>query len=145
MAAPRPAAPLLRLLAGSFKLSRARLQRSLEEHGVYAGQDYLLEVLWEEEDGLSVGEIAERLTIEVPTVVRTAQRMEASGLVRREADPVDRRRSRIVLTARGRELEPVVRGALRDVSRTATKGLSAAEREQLVELLTRVRANLLAD
>jgi DNA-binding MarR family transcriptional regulator len=144
MAAARPAAPLLRLLAGSFKLSRARLQRELEEHGVHAGQDYLLEVLWDE-DGLSVGEIAERLAIEVPTVVRTAQRMQAAGLVRREPDPADRRRSRIVLTARGRELEPVVRGALRDVTRTATRGLTAAERTQLLDLLRRVRANLLAD
>lgn len=144
MASARPAAPLLRLLAGSFKLSRARLQRELEQHGVHAGQDYLLEVLWEE-DGLSVGEIAERLRIEVPTVVRTAQRMQAAGIVRRESDPADRRRSRIVLTARGRELEPVVRGALRHVSRAATKGLTAAEREQLLDLLTRVRGNLLAD
>ena len=144
MPAARPAAPLLRLLAGSFKLSRAQLQRELEEHGVHAGQDYLLEVLWEE-DGLSVGEIAERLGIEVPTVVRTAQRMEAAGLIRREPDPADRRRSRIVLEERGRELEPIVRAALRQVSRTATKGLTAAEREQLLDLLTRVRGNLLAD
>jgi DNA-binding MarR family transcriptional regulator len=144
MAAHRPAAPLLRLLAGSFKLSRARLQRELEQHGVHAGQDYLLEVLWVE-DGLSVGEIAARLGIEVPTVVRTAQRMEAAGLIRREPDPADRRRSLIVLTERGRELQPVVLDALREVSSTATEGLSAAEREQLLALLTRVRSNLLAD
>jgi DNA-binding MarR family transcriptional regulator len=144
VAADPPAAPLLRLLAGSFKLSRAQLQRELEQHGVHAGQDYLLEVLWEE-DRLSVGEIAARLGIEVPTVVRTAQRMEGAGIVRREPDPEDRRRSLIVLTDRGRELEPVVLGALRAVSSAATEGLSPAEREQLLALLTRVRSNLLAD
>jgi DNA-binding MarR family transcriptional regulator len=144
MAAPEPTAPLLRLLSASFKASRAQLQRELERHGVHAGQDYLLEVLWQE-DGLTVGELAARLRIEVPTVVRTVQRMEAAGIVQRTLDPADRRRSRIVLTERGRELEPVVRDALLAVSGTATKGLSAAEREQLLELLTRVRGNLLAD
>jgi DNA-binding MarR family transcriptional regulator len=137
-------APLLRLLAASFKLTRARLQRELEQYGVHAGQDYLLEVLWEE-DGLPVGEIAARLGIEVPTVVRTVQRMEVAGVVRREPDPADRRRSRIVLTQRGRELEPVVRGALCSVSGAATDGLTDAEAEQLQALLLRVKHNLLAD
>jgi DNA-binding MarR family transcriptional regulator len=140
----KPAAPLLRLLASSFKLTRARLQQELEQYGVHAGQDYLLEVLWAQ-DGLTVGEIAERLAIEVPTVVRTVQRMEVAGVVRREPDPVDRRRSRIVLTQRGRELEPVVRGALCSVSREATEGLTEAEAEQLEALLGRVKRNLLAD
>ena len=140
--ARRPAAPLLRLLSSSFKRSRARLQRELDEQGVHAGQDYLIEVLSEEEEGLTVGEIAERLGVEVPTVVRTAQRMEASGLVTKERDPRDRRRSRIVLTERGRAVEPAVRAALRDLERSAMRGLSAAERAQLLDLLARVRTNL---
>jgi MarR family transcriptional regulator, organic hydroperoxide resistance regulator len=144
MDATKPAAPLLRLLAGSFKLTRARLQRELEQYGVHAGQDYLLETLWEQ-DGLTVGEIAARLAIEVPTVVRTVQRMEVAGVVRREPDPADRRRSRIVLTQRGRELEPVVRGALCSVSQAATDGLTEAEVEELQALLLRVKRNLLAD
>jgi DNA-binding MarR family transcriptional regulator len=139
--ARRPAAPLLRLLSSSFKRSRARLQRELDEQGVHAGQDYLIEVLSEEE-GLTVGEIAERLGVEVPTVVRTAQRMEASGLVAKERDPRDRRRSRIVLTERGRAVEPAVRAVLRDLERAAVRGLSATERAQLLDLLTRVRTNL---
>jgi MarR family transcriptional regulator, organic hydroperoxide resistance regulator len=143
MADTRPAAaPLLRLLAGAVKLSRAKLQRELETHGVHAGQDYLLELLWED-DRLSVGEIAARLGIEVPTVVRTAQRMEAAGIVTREPDPGDGRRSLIVLTERGRELQPVVLDALRSVSSAAMDGLSDDERAQLIDLLTRVRRNLL--
>jgi DNA-binding MarR family transcriptional regulator len=85
-----PPTPLVRLLAVAFKRSRARVQRELEELGVHAGQEYLLDVL-SEEDGLTVGAIAERLGTEVPTVVRTVQRMEAGGLVAREPDPEYRR------------------------------------------------------
>jgi DNA-binding MarR family transcriptional regulator len=136
-----PGTPLPRLLALAFKACRAQVQRRLEAHGMHAGQDYLLDVL-SEQDGLSVGEIAERLGVEVPTVVRTVQRMEAAGIVAREPDPRDRRRSRIVLTARGREVEPAVHAALDDVTKTATRGFSREEREQLRSLLERVRANL---
>lgn len=140
--ARRPAAPLTRLLSSSFKRSRAVLQRELDAHAVHAGQDYLIELLVESEDGLTVGEIAERIGIETPTVVRTVQRMEASGLVAKRRDPRDGRRSRIQLTRAGRDVAPAVQAALRGVERRATRGLSADEREQLVALLSRVRANL---
>jgi DNA-binding MarR family transcriptional regulator len=138
-------ATLIRLLAASFKLSRARLQEELEPHGLHAGQDYMVQVLADEEEGLSIGEMASRLAVEVPTVVKTVQRMEAAGVVRREPDPADRRSSRIVLTEHGRSLEPIVREALEQVTATATGGLTQAEKEQLVDLLERVRRNLLAD
>ena len=136
--------PLPRLLDRAFKAARAQAQRRLEVHGVHAGQDYLLDVLWEQ-DGQTVGEIAERLGIEVPTVVRTVQRMEAAGLLRREPDPQDRRRSRIALTAPGRAVEPDVRRALDEVDARATEGFSEEERAQFRSLLERADANLRRD
>lgn len=136
-----PARPLPRALAGAFKASRAELQRRLEPHGVHAGQDYLLEALYER-DSVSVGELAEQLRVEAPTVVRMVQRMQAAGLVNRIADEHDKRRSLIVLTDRGRALVPTVREALADVTRTATRGFTPTERRQLLELLERARANL---
>jgi DNA-binding MarR family transcriptional regulator len=68
--------------------------------------------------------------------------MEASGLVRREADPADRRRVIVRLTPRGRELERVVPGILAEVTEQATAGMSPGEREQLVRLLLELRTNL---
>jgi MarR family transcriptional regulator, organic hydroperoxide resistance regulator len=136
-----PPAPVPRLLAHAFKASRALLQRRLDAHGVHAGQDYLLDALWEQ-DGLTVGALAERLHVEVPTVVKTVDRMEVAGLVRREADPADRRRSRIRLTDRGRAVVPAVRAALGEVEEIATAGFSDAERQTFRELLERARANL---
>ncbi len=133
--------PLPRLLATAFKAARGDLQRRLEEHGVYAGQDYLLDAL-AEEDGLTVGALAERLRIEVPTVVKTVQRMEAAGLVRRSPDPADRRRSLVHLTERGRDVLPAVREALAAVSEQGTAGLSDDERAELLRMLGVVSENL---
>src|SRR5687768_15743428 len=39
-----------------------------------------------------------------PTMTRVVQALEAEGLVRREADAVDRRGARLVATARGRRI-----------------------------------------
>jgi DNA-binding MarR family transcriptional regulator len=133
--------PLPRLLAMAFKAARGDLQRRLEEHGVYAGQDYLLDAL-SEEDGLTVGALAERLRIEVPTVVKTVQRMEAAELVRRSPDPADRRRSLVHLTERGRAVMPAVREALAAVTERGTAGLSPEETEELLRMLAVVNENL---
>jgi DNA-binding MarR family transcriptional regulator len=48
----------------------------------------LLEVLWET-DGLTPGELAERLHVATPTIVKSETRMEASGLLTRRRDETD--------------------------------------------------------
>jgi DNA-binding MarR family transcriptional regulator len=132
---------LMRALAKAFKAVNAELARRLEPHGVHPGQDYLLEQLWRE-DGQPVGVLAERIGIEVPTLVRTVTRMEAAGLVRREPDPADRRRAIVRLTRRGRRLETVVPAILAEVTELATAGMTESERADLLRLLGEVREGL---
>jgi len=51
-----------------------------------------------------LGELAERLGVDAPSVTRKVQQLEARGLVVRASDPVDRRAVRVVLTRRGRRV-----------------------------------------
>jgi MarR family transcriptional regulator, organic hydroperoxide resistance regulator len=132
---------LLRAVAKAYKAINAELARRLEPHGVHPGQDYLLEQLWRE-DGQPVGVLAERIGIEVPTLVRTVTRMEAAGVVRRDPDPADRRRVIVRLTRRGRRLETVVPAILAEVTELATAGMTESERADLVRLLGEVREGL---
>jgi MarR family transcriptional regulator, organic hydroperoxide resistance regulator len=135
---------LFRALAKAFKGVNAELGRRLEPHGVHPGQDYVLDELWHE-DGQPVGVLAGRIGIEVPTLVRTLTRMEAAGLLRREADPADGRRAIVRLSDRGRELEEVVPGILAEVTEQAVSGMPDADRERLLRLLRELRENLLRD
>lgn len=128
-------------LKGAFKAIHDHTSRLLEAHGVHFGQHYLLMELWRE-DGRTVGGLTERLGVEGPTVVRTVQRMETAGLVRREADPGDRRRVLVYLTPRGRDLEAVVPQLLRDVAQRAVKGFTEDEVDALLRMLATIRANL---
>ena len=114
------------------------------QHGVHEGQQYVLRCLWRD-DGLSPGEIARRLGIATPTVTRAATRMEATGLLRREPHPSDRRLVRLRLTERGRELEKIIDEQTNQLTERALATLGAAERESLVRALHEIRRNLSAD
>jgi len=112
-------------------------------HGVHEGQQFVLRRLWRE-DGQSPGEIARQLGLATPTVTRAAKRMEAAGLLRREPHPTDRRLVRLYLTGRARDLEKVIDAEMRQVTERALAGLSAAERAELIQALTRMHRNLSA-
>ncbi len=80
-----------------------------------------------EQDGLTQRELCELVRIEQPTMANTLQRMERTNLIRREPDPADGRRMRVVLTARARALEDHLVSAARRVNGIATSGLSDQE------------------
>lgn len=125
------------------RLARERTDRALSGHGVRVGQQFALEALWRE-DGLTPGELARRVGVETPTMVRGVGRMEAAGLLERRDDPADGRLVRVWLTGRGRELAEIVPQAEAEVIEGALFGFSEAERRQLTRLLSRLLQNLQA-
>ena len=80
--------------------------------------------------------------IEQPTMAQLIGRMEAAGLVRREADPVDRRSQLVSLTDRAVAKMPAVRAVLTEGNRRLTAGLTAADVATLRRLLRHVIENL---
>ena len=70
-----------------------------------------------EEDGLRMGELANRARLSKQTITTMVRLLERDGLVRRERDPDDGRAFRVVLTAKARRFEPV---AERTVAELAT-------------------------
>jgi MarR family transcriptional regulator for hemolysin len=69
----------------------------MSRHGVRVGQNVILEWLWIR-DGQTAGELASALGIAAPTVVRSAERMRAAGLLRRRPHESDGRLVRLWLT-----------------------------------------------
>jgi DNA-binding MarR family transcriptional regulator len=89
--------PVLPSLALAFKRLVATIER---ESGVGGMKWFLLTVLGRS-DGLSQGEEYE---MDPSRVTRTAQSLEADGLIRRERDPEDNRVVRMYLTEEGLEV-----------------------------------------
>ena len=117
------------------------LDRELAPLGVSSGQFPLL-LLLAHSDGRSPGELAKLAHLSEPTVIRTLDRMERDGLVRRVRSQTDRRQVRVLLTAEGRSAAKPATIAGLAVGAQALQGFTAAERLVLNALLRRAVANL---
>ena len=87
-------------------------------------------------------DLARFARIEQPTMAQMLARMERDGLIAREPDPADGRSSRISLTKFSRNRLPKACASLFEGNREALHGFTELESRQLVEMLTRLIANL---
>lgn len=90
---------------------------------------------------LSVSALGEAIGVDQPRASRLVQQGVERGWLRREADPDDARRTRIVLTDEGRRLGRGVRGDRREALRRAMSALTADEQAEFARLLAKVAAN----
>jgi MarR family transcriptional regulator, organic hydroperoxide resistance regulator len=129
------------LFTRASKLMRGAADAGMRRHGVRVGQNLVIDALTAD-DGLTPGELAQRLQVTTPTIVKMATRMEAAGLLTRRRDEKDARLVRLYLTDHGRSLHGLVDEELRRLDERATAGLTAGERRHLESALTKIVRNL---
>ena len=93
-------------------------------------------------EGINQAGLADLLEIRPMTLVRQIDRMEDAGWIERRPDPADRRARRLYLTAKARPILGRIWDVANDTRDEALVRLSAAESQQLIELLRRVHASL---
>ncbi|GAA3638298.1 hypothetical protein GCM10022200_22110 [Microbacterium awajiense] len=98
----------------------------------------MLEALAAADTPLTVGQIAEAVGVDQPRASRVVQQSVELGLVQREADPEDARRTRVALTDQGRRMQRGFRGERRQAIVSALADFTDDEREQLAQLLTKL-------
>lgn len=130
--------PLGPLLARAHKASRHLLRRMLDPLGLTPVQAAALARLIEREE-LSLNELAERLQSDAPTTSGVVECLVAAGYVERQEDPRDRRRLRLVVTEKGRQIGTTLREAETRRESILTAGLAPDEVTRLKSLLKRVR------
>lgn len=86
--------------------------------------------------------LAERLEVAPISVGRLLERLEERGWVVRTANPQDRRELQVSLTPKAEAVLAAARRVGDEVQTEALAGFTAAEAEQFIEMLQRVRANL---
>lgn len=103
---------------------------------------YLVILALSHEDGLTVGDLGDRLFLESNTLTPLIKRLEAAGFVSRRRDSVDERVVRVSLTDRGRAAGEGA-ACLRPELIEAT-GLPSYDLNRLLQLLNRLGGNLRA-
>ena len=135
---------------GGFLISQIKqlggriFERILEEEGVveFTGpQGRILYVLWQE-DMLPAAEVARRTSLANATLTSMLDRMEAAGLLERVPDRQDRRRVRIRLTDKARQLRARYDEVSERMNDVYYRGFSEQEVRTFEAYLTRVLVNL---
>jgi len=135
---------------GGFLVTRIKqvsgrlLERMLAAKGVDAfngPQGRILFVLWQK-DGVPMSELSRQTGLATTSLTSMIDRMEESGLVRRERTTTDRRKVLIYLTDEARGLERDYDEVSDEMNAIFYEGFSEAEAEQLDAYLNRVLANI---
>lgn len=94
--------------------------------------------------GLRQAELAEYLEMEPIAVGRVIDRLQTAGFVERCADPKDRRVWRLHTTPQAARVVADMEQIAHQLRRDATDGIDAAELQQALAVITRIKSNLLA-
>ncbi|BBB12968.1 MarR family winged helix-turn-helix transcriptional regulator [Sphingopyxis sp. FD7] len=129
------------ILNDTARLYRRAFNARVRDSGITALQWRLITYL-KRHEGIRQGPLAELIEVEPITLSRMVDRLVEAGLVERRADPADRRAWRLYLTTRAADLLGGIRSVVEALNDEALEGLSPAERDQLLDLVARVRANL---
>jgi DNA-binding MarR family transcriptional regulator len=119
------------------RLRRAQAE-GLAPLGLTPAQERALRLVARDEEPPRMTELAERLGIVPRSLTTVVDALEEAGLVRREIDPRNRRAILLRLTERGAAVRDDLREARRRAAEDLFAPLSAADREVLGGLLSRL-------
>lgn len=129
------------LVRDAHRAFQRLLERRIAPYGVARGQWYFLRVLWNH-DGLSQRELSARVGMMEPTTVIALRSMERCGLIHRVRSEDDKRKVRVMLTAKAKRLRNELLGVARGITDQAEEGISARDLAAFRRVIARMTANL---
>lgn len=135
---------------GGFQISKIKqlgdrvFEKILTAQGIEAfngAQGRILYVLWQE-DGVPIKTISERCGLAITSLTTMLQRMEKSGLIIRQQDSGDKRKTLIFLTDKAKTLKEDYDAVSDRMSAIFYQGFTEKEIRTFEEHLERIRLNL---
>lgn len=135
---------------GGFQFSKIKqlgdrvFEKILTAQGIEAfngAQGRILYVLWQE-DGVPIKTIAERCGLAITSLTTMLERMEKSGLIIRQQDSGDKRKTLIFLTDKAKALKEDYDAVSDRMSAIFYQGFTEEEIRNFEEHLERIRLNL---
>lgn len=124
------------------RLRRSAFDRCLKPLNVTRSQWWVLAYL-SREDGMTQSQLAEELDMGKVAIGGLIDRLEKSGLLRRDSDATDRRVNRVFLEPKSKTLIANMRKVSHKMNQTILKGLVDEELEATAVTLDAMKQNLL--
>jgi len=119
-----------------WRASHTRVAEAFGSIGLTPALFGILNVLGAREGAIQQ-EIGSEMGIDPSTMVSLIDELEAAGLAKRRPHPADRRAREVTITPKGRRLLERARRMAIQVEDEVLRGLTAAERRELLRLLRR--------
>lgn len=132
-----------RLVSILHRSGQNYLGKQLEPYGIGSGQIPFLAELFKQ-DGVSQDDLAVFFQCDKATSTRALQRLEQQGYVERKRSAEDGRVNQVYLTPKAHAFKETLFDVLSGWTDVLAQGLSASEREQLLQLLYRLVENATA-
>jgi DNA-binding MarR family transcriptional regulator len=131
----------LRLLTCTTLIEGEVRRRLRDEFDVTLPRFDLMAQLDKAPNGMTLGELSQRMMVSNGNVTGLAERLVEQGLLDRRASPNDRRAQIVSLTAEGRRTFRAMARTHEDWIAQIFSGLHAAEIDQLMALLAKTKAS----
>jgi MarR family transcriptional regulator, transcriptional regulator for hemolysin len=131
------------LLHDVARLLRKRFEQNARDLGLTRSQWQVLAHLAQNE-GIHQGALAELLEVEPITLVRILDRLQSANLIERRPHPTDRRIWLLHLRPEARPILARIRKIGAETRAEALEGVAEPDRERLIEILSTMKANLVA-
>ena len=128
----------LRIWSLNYRLLMSVITSVSPDIGALGIETKELFVLAEIDEHPHPADLAQRLSMPKPTITVYVKHLEAAGLVRREIDPTDLRRHRLLVTPAGRKLMARGLSLLSEAFHARLARLSAAEQATMHLLLEKM-------
>ncbi len=135
---------------GGFLVSKIKqlgdrlFEKVLAEKGIDAfngAQGRILYVLWQR-DGVPIKTVSETCGLAITSLTTMLERMERQGLIRRETDSRDKRKTLLFLTEKAKELQTEYEAVSDQMSAMYYKDFTDDEIRRFEDYLRRIQANL---
>lgn len=126
-------------LLGAAHAVEARIDNALSPLGLSLAKLNVLGVLVSSGSPLTLGDLAGKLACVRSNITQLVDRLEADGLVKREADPADRRSIRAVITDAGKERQHAGSIALARVQDDVSQLLSKFDSGHIEQALSSIK------
>ncbi len=130
-----------RLLHRVGAIWRTRIDERLRPWGMTQATWRTLWTLRLAEERYNQSNLAARLGIETPTLVRILDRLEKLDLLQREPDPHDRRQKYLAITPAGLALTAEIEGEVLGMREAMLANIDPAELQAGIVLLEKIMAN----
>ena len=131
------------LLADVSRLMRHAFRQRLEGSSLTPSQARAL-IYVSRNEGIRQVELADMLEIQPISLARLIDQLEAARLVKRHADPADRRAYQLFLTPAAATQIAAIEQVTKAIRADALTGIDKRQAEALLDMLNTMRANLAA-